>query len=121
MSNKFLKQMQKNAIYSQSTRFRRFLLKGYAVFCSLKKEISIGFLSVDTNNCSLKLQKINLEPRTKSQEPRRLEDVLESILEILGLLPTFSVALISTQNNKVDAFDTQITQILYNKRRFLIY
>jgi len=113
--------MQKNLTYSKSVRFRRFMCKGYAVFCSLKKEISIGFLSVDTNNCSLKLQKINLEPRTRSQEPRRLEDVFENILEILGLQPTFAVALVSTQNNKVDAFDTQITQILYDERRFLIY
>ena len=98
--------MQKNITHSKSTRFRRFLRKGYAVFCSLKKEISIGFLSVDVNNCSLKLQKVNKEPRTKSHASTSLSDrkKFENILEIWGLQPAFAVALVSTQNNKVDFF-----------------
>jgi hypothetical protein len=40
-----------------SIRFRRFLRKSYAVFCSLHRHITIGQLSVDTNNSSLKTLK----------------------------------------------------------------
>jgi hypothetical protein len=57
--------MQKNTIRSIAVRFRRFSRKSYAVFCSLRKEISIGFLSADTNNCSLK----SLKRRLQSKSP----------------------------------------------------
>ncbi|MGL5960143.1 MAG: TonB-dependent receptor, partial [Bacteroidales bacterium] len=47
--------MKKNFNQPISIRFRRFSRKSYAVFCSLNKEVSIGRLSVDICNCSLKV------------------------------------------------------------------
>ena len=96
--------MQKNLTYSQSIRFRRFLRKTYAVFCSLHKEISIGFLSVDTNKCSLRLLKKrffdNFTEKDFDTEKENFDNILE---KNLGLQPAFAVVLVSTQNNKATA------------------
>lgn len=47
--------MNINTQTKKHIRFRRFTKKAYAVFCSLHKVISIGRLSADTSDCSLRV------------------------------------------------------------------
>ncbi|MDR3327377.1 MAG: hypothetical protein LBT04_04525 [Prevotellaceae bacterium] len=47
--------MNINTQTKKHVRFRRFTKKAYAVFCSLHKVISIGRLSADTSDCSLRV------------------------------------------------------------------
>ncbi|MDR0831088.1 MAG: hypothetical protein LBN95_13420 [Prevotellaceae bacterium] len=108
------------AVNRQKTiRFRRFLRKAYAVFCSLHKEISIGFLSVDTNNSSLKTLKkkiveIFFEDNTETSEKQEFFELIktENTIFTPALQAVFVVSKDSFFERKLHK-KHKLTQIFY--------
>jgi hypothetical protein len=104
--------MINNAIFSHSVRFRRFLRKGYAVFCSLHKQISIGFLSVDTNNSSLKTLKNKIieiffdKNNTETAENQEFYELKKS--ENLIFAPALQIIFVVSKNSINSFFNIKL-------------
>ncbi|MDR1543982.1 MAG: hypothetical protein LBS50_06170 [Prevotellaceae bacterium] len=100
-------------------RFRRFLRKAYAVFCSLHKQITIGQLSVDTNNSSLKTLKNRVSKiflnNTKNTDNEEFIEIITAE-NIFALNPVLAVAVVSNQSKNY-YFHTEHTEIFCKGRR----